>query len=267
MKESKVYCKLYAAYNGTTEDLSQINEGRLAEDGSWSTDFKLIKPQAYEKDTGRKTDAVVEYYAEIENTYADGKYRSSPATVGSSGVKLQSMAWKSSEARRDESVSLAAQLTGCKSGEKAVIQIYEYDQDGRHDFIEKIETTVTDGKADAEWKFIYQEDTDDILTEEELKKTGGKYNPPEYFFTVAVGSDIWGDKQESGLLQFKDWIEVELQDENGDALTNEPFELHLPDGSTQNGTLDDKGFARIEAVPPGPVEVVSSNYPSVSVKK
>ncbi len=266
-KENKVYAKLFAVYNGKTEDLAQINEGRLVNDGSWSTEFKLKKPESYEKDKERKPDAPVEYYAEIENDYAGGNYRSESLSLGSTGIALQNMAWKSLEARRDETVSLAAEFTGCKDGEKAVIEIFEFDRDGEHDFMEKIESSVAGGKIEAEWNFVYQEDTDDIMTDEEAKKTGGKYNPPEYFFTVGIGQNKWGDKQESGLLQFKDLIEIELQDESGNVLAKEPFELHLPDGSTQNGTLDENGFARVDSVPPGPVEVVFTNYPSVTIKK
>jgi type VI secretion system secreted protein Hcp len=265
-KENKVYAKLYAVYNGKTEDLSQINEGRLVAEDSWSTEFKLKKPKSYIDDANRKPDAAVEYYAEIENAAAGGSYKGASISIGSA-IAMQSMSWKSEAARRDEKVTLAAEFKGCKDGEEVTIEIFEYDQDGDHDATDEITAKITNGKLDAEWTFVYEEDTDDILTDEEAKKTGGKYNPPEYFFTVRIGDQKWGDKQESGLLEFKDWIEVELQDENGAALANEPFELHLPDGSAQKGTLDDKGYARVDSVPPGPVEVVFTNYPSVTIKK
>ncbi len=260
-KENKVYAKLYAVYNGKTEDLRQTNEGRLVSGDSWSTEFKLKKPEGLKSDSD-----TVEYYAEVENTFA-GTFKGESATINATGPELQSMEWKSPEARRDEMVSLTASFSGSTDGEKATVEIFEFDQDGEHDLMETLQAEVTNGKLETEWKYVYQEDTDDILTEEEATKTGGKYNPPEYFFTVAIGEQMWGDKQESGLLQFKDWIEVELQDEDGNRLANEPFELHLPDGTTQKGTLDEKGFARVESVPPGPVEVVFENYPSITIKE
>jgi type VI protein secretion system component Hcp len=268
-KENKVYVKFYAVYNGKTEDLHLTNEGRLVNGDSWSTEFKLKKPELYEKDTNRKPDAAVEYYAEIENQAAGGNFKGESISVpkGTGTPELKKMEWKSPCARRDESVTFAVEFTGCNDGENATVEIYEFDQDGKHDFMEKIESKVTGGKLEAEWKFVYEEDTDDILSDEEAKKTGGRYNPPEYFFTVTIGKDKFGEKQESGLLQFKDWIEVELQDEAGNPIANEPFEIHLPDGSTQNGTLDEKGFARVNSVPPGPVEVVFKNHPSVTIKK
>lgn len=80
-REGKVYAKLSAVYNGKTEDLHQVQGGRLREDGSWETEFTLRKPEAYEKDRERPSDAKVEYYAEIENRYVDGNFRSESITV------------------------------------------------------------------------------------------------------------------------------------------------------------------------------------------
>lgn len=65
LKENKVYAKLYAIYNNKTEDMRLINEGRLIEDNSWTTEFKLAKPDKYTPGTP------IEYYAVIENTSAD----------------------------------------------------------------------------------------------------------------------------------------------------------------------------------------------------
>jgi hypothetical protein len=63
--------------------------------------------------------------------------------------------------------ALAAEFTECKDGENTTIGIFEYDQDGNHDPMDKIEVSVTGNKLETEWKFVYQEDTDDILTDEE----------------------------------------------------------------------------------------------------
>jgi type VI secretion system secreted protein Hcp len=76
MKESKVYAKLFATYKGKTEDLRQTQEGRLREDGSWSTEFTLRAPESYQNDSGRSPGASVEFYAEIENSNAVGNYKS-----------------------------------------------------------------------------------------------------------------------------------------------------------------------------------------------
>ena len=87
-REVKVYAKLYAVYNGKTEDLRQVQEGRLREDGSWETEFTLRKPEAYEKDKERPDDAQVEYYAEIENKYADGNFKGESIKVPESEEEI-----------------------------------------------------------------------------------------------------------------------------------------------------------------------------------
>lgn len=75
-KENKVYAKLYAVCNGKTEDLRQTNEGRLVSGDSWSTEFKLKKPEGLKSDSD-----TVEYYAEIENTAA-GTFKSEYCQIG-----------------------------------------------------------------------------------------------------------------------------------------------------------------------------------------
>lgn len=51
------------------------------------------------------------------------------------------------------------------------------------------------------------------------------------------------------------WIEFEVFDELGKPLASEPYELVLPDGSNRTGTLDGKGFARVEPMEHGVCEL------------
>lgn len=51
------------------------------------------------------------------------------------------------------------------------------------------------------------------------------------------------------------WIEIELIGEDDSPIPGEPYELTLPDGSVASGTLDEKGFARIEGFEPGTCQV------------
>ncbi|HLV30029.1 MAG TPA: hypothetical protein VKY57_00530, partial [Chitinispirillaceae bacterium] len=80
-QECKVFAKLYARYKGQVEDLRLIHEGWIYKDGTWSTEFKLEKPRIYEKDRDKKDDAVIEYFTEIENRYAEGNFRSELISV------------------------------------------------------------------------------------------------------------------------------------------------------------------------------------------
>lgn len=49
----------------------------------------------------------------------------------------------------------------------------------------------------------------------------------------------------------KTWIEIKLVDQDGNPVANEKYELKLPDGSVQEGSLDAQGRARVEEIDPG----------------
>src|SRR5262249_37656444 len=57
-----------------------------------------------------------------------------------------------------------------------------------------------------------------------------------------------------------DWIEIQLQDENGQPITRQDYVWTLPDGSEVAGKLDSNGFVRIEPIPPGTCSV---NFPNI----
>ncbi|MGD0770043.1 MAG: hypothetical protein ABSB42_17800 [Tepidisphaeraceae bacterium] len=52
------------------------------------------------------------------------------------------------------------------------------------------------------------------------------------------------------------WIEIVLVDEQNNAVPGEAYAITLPDGETvAEGTLDEKGFARVEGFDPGSCQV------------
>ena len=55
--------------------------------------------------------------------------------------------------------------------------------------------------------------------------------------------------------QKKDWIEINLVDEIGKPIPGERYKIKLPDGSVDEGTLDDQGHARIDSIDPGSCEI------------
>lgn len=59
--------------------------------------------------------------------------------------------------------------------------------------------------------------------------------------------------------QQKTWIEIELLDDKGDPVANEPYKIQLPDGTTQEGSLNSRGRARLEGIEPGSCEVTFPN--------
>jgi hypothetical protein len=53
----------------------------------------------------------------------------------------------------------------------------------------------------------------------------------------------------------KTWVAIELLDDKGIPVGAEPYSILLPDGSTQSGTLDAQGRARVDGIDPGTCEV------------
>jgi hypothetical protein len=175
-------------------------------------------------------------------------------------IRVTNMHWDKQEARRGDILKLTADINEVRDGTEAKVIIYEHDQDGNHDKIVEIPTTINANKLDLSWEYEYHEDTDEIPTDEEMKKYDGSYNPPEYFFVIEIDGQRFGEEQESGLLLFKDWIEISLVDQAGKPKENEEYIIHLPDGSQQKGNLDANGKARIENVPPGRIDI---EYPNL----
>ena len=54
----------------------------------------------------------------------------------------------------------------------------------------------------------------------------------------------------------KSWIEIEMVDEDKNPVPGEAYRITLPDGQTvAEGTLDDKGFARVDGIDSGTCKI------------
>lgn len=175
-------------------------------------------------------------------------------------IEVTNLKWDKEEARRGDILKLTADVKGAFDGTEAIIEIWEYDSDSAHDLITKFPVLIKNQKIETEWDYQYYEDADEIPSEEELEEYGEHYNPPEYFFTVTVGESKFGKLQESGLVVFRDWIEVKLTNGLEEPIADEPYTLYLPDGTEVEGKTDESGMLRIEDVPPGEVYVSFPAY-------
>ncbi len=57
----------------------------------------------------------------------------------------------------------------------------------------------------------------------------------------------------------KTWIEIKLVDENDEPVLGERYRITLPDGSVDEGTLDEQRSVRIEGIDPGTCQVTFPN--------
>jgi hypothetical protein len=181
----------------------------------------------------------------------DGTIRRDGISEGQCEVVLMSVhnaKWSKESARAGDEVKLSAEVLGYEDGTKAQFKIWEQDIKGPDDPITEIETIVQGGKVEADWKYEYHEDEEKEYADQGLNKG---YSSPEYYFVVHVGED----KARSGLLEYKDWIEIELKDEDKNPIVDEEYILYLSDGSVRKGKLNGDGYVREEKIPPGKCNV------------
>jgi type VI secretion system secreted protein VgrG len=65
----------------------------------------------------------------------------------------------------------------------------------------------------------------------------------------------------------KSWIEIKLIDEEKNPVPGEPYSITLPDSTVASGTLDNKGFARIEGIDPGMCQITFPQRDTEAWKK
>ena len=158
--------------------------------------------------------------------------------------------WSKDKADVGEKVKLSADVLGFKDGTKATIEIYKRDITGPDVVFDTIELKVQGGKVETEWEYVLLDpDLKELKKADEEEPRG--YSAPEYYFDVVVENC----KAHSGILSYKDWIEIKLKYEDGNVIANKKFTMHLSSGEIRKGTLDSNGSAKIEDVPPGEVKI------------
>jgi hypothetical protein len=63
------------------------------------------------------------------------------------------------------------------------------------------------------------------------------------------------------------WIEIKLVDEEGQPIPGVRYRVKLPDGTVVEGTLDQKGYARIDGFEPGQCEVTFPDLDETTLKE
>lgn len=76
------------------------------------------------------------------------------------------------------------------------------------------------------------------------------FKPPQQ-----SGSSSQQNQQQQEEEELLSWIEIELVGEDDKPIPGEKYEIALPDGSVASGTLDQKGFARVEGFKKGQCQI------------
>lgn len=185
----------------------------------------------------------------------DGKIRRDALNAGQCKAILFGVSnakWSKDKANVGEKVKMSADVEGFEDGTPALFQIYNRDLKGVDVVVDNIDAKVKGGRVEGEWEYVYAEDTNGAMTEEETQKG---YSAPEYYFEVILEQS----KARSGLLGYKDYIEIELRDENNKPIANQDYILYLSNGEVRKGKLDGNGYKKEEKIPPGKFDIKFPN--------
>ena len=160
-------------------------------------------------------------------------------------IEISNVGWSAQEARREDLITLSADVSGVPDGTDAELSIWEHSEDGNHTLVTRFPVLVLDKKIEKEWEFQYAGDVLDLATDFD---EGGSYVQPAFFFRIRVK----GVQVESEELKFFDRLQVIFKEGNsGLPIADHKIKLIKPDGSDQEITLDRNGMFEEDDVLPG----------------
>jgi hypothetical protein len=156
--------------------------------------------------------------------------------------------WSKKEAEVGETVKMKVETIGIESGTKATLDVFIKDANYTDYKLATIESKVSGDKIDEDFTL---EVDDKLLGICGQKSKNTRYSQPYFYYKVSLG-DL---TEMSALLMYKDYVEIELKDDDGNAIGDKKYKAHLPNGEIKEGKLDSNGKAKIEKVPPGKVDI------------
>jgi uncharacterized Zn-binding protein involved in type VI secretion len=152
--------------------------------------------------------------------------------------------WSPKRARDGEKVKMIAETAGFDPGTKAIIEVWERDLNRADKKVVTAENlAVKNDRVEGEWNYVWVEEE---ANPQAPKKPAG-YSSPAFYFIV----NIDGHQARSPILEYKDYIEIELKDGDGKPLGNVDYILRLSNGEVRKGKLDANGYKKEAKVPPG----------------
>nr|MBN2276482.1 PAAR domain-containing protein [candidate division Zixibacteria bacterium] len=181
-----------------------------------------------------------------------GQVKKSGIDEGNCDIALQAItkaAWSEKQAAVGDKVKLQVETAGVKSGTPATLEIFIRDANFADRMLDAIETKLKGDKIEEEWELKVDEK---LLKINESKEEQGGYSMPSYYFRAKIGDLL----ARSGILDYQDYIELKIKDDEGNPVKGAKYKVFLTNGAVRQGTLDDNGYAKVERVPPGQVRVV-----------
>ena len=193
-------------------------------------------------------------------------------------AELDRARWGAERVAEGDVVGLSCRVTGTAAGAKrlegasAEVAVFVRTEGGAAPLDEPVAVVrapVDRGRVEVQWAATLALDRWDLPSQAELDREADRvgaprgerpyvYDRPHLVFRVRLA----GLEAESGPLEIDDWVDLSRTESSGAPVPDLRYVLHLPDGTTREGTLDGEGRAREEGLPPGTVGV---DYPDADV--
>jgi len=196
----------------------------------------------------------------VETGLLGGRIRHTGVKPGTYNIALRTITkadWSKKKVRKGEKVKLLVETAGIDNGAKAGFEIWERNANRADRVNTKISgQQVQNDKVEVEWAYTYEEEKDNAWSGN--KRLG--YVSPLFYYIVTIGEC----GRRSPLLDYKDWIEIELKDDDGKPVANEEYILRFSNGEIRKGKLDNNGRRREDKIPPISHRVEFPNLPGVT---
>lgn len=165
--------------------------------------------------------------------------------------RIKNARWSADTARVGDEVNLFVDTPGYEDGTPVIFNIFEQDNDSKHNFIERIESSVSNEHAQATWIYRYVSDDDDVENSVEERSNS---TTPEYYFIVTIEDE----EISSDWLEYRNWINILLHDSNGNPAANINYILITSEGERE-GTTDSSGRIQEDNLPQGEIRIRLAN--------
>jgi hypothetical protein len=161
--------------------------------------------------------------------------------------ELVSALFSSEIALRDEVLKLELRTLGFIDGTPVTFNLFQV-LDGSEELVETFNKEIKENRSVAEWKVGFKGDLKNLPC---LPAKDQRYFTPEFYFEVEVEDQ----RLRSETIRFKDWLRLELRNEEDQLLPNTKVKILLADGSEQEKESNDDGIVELNKIPAGRVFV------------
>ncbi len=189
-----------------------------------------------------------------------GRIRNTGVSTGNHEIALHSIInakWSASSAQGGDTVKMQVETAGFEDGTQVEIEIKLRDFNRADRTIETRRDLELSGNK-IEEDLVYEcpeREEEEIQTQRRLR-----YSSPVYYFVVKID----GYTARSDMLKYKDWIEIELLDNENNPIANLEYEIHFSNGEVRSGRLDSNGQAREERIPTATHEIRFPDNPETT---